>query len=82
MGLERTEPMSEALIRQLVRGSLGAGVGAGFGGIPGAVAGAAATTPMGLSAIGQLGTQGGKILPKLSPAAIDALIKQTMRSEQ
>lgn len=80
-GLNRTEPMSEALIRQLVRGSLGAGVGAGFGGVPGAVAGAAATTPMGLSAIGQLGTQGGKVLPSLTPAAIDALIKQTMRGE-
>lgn len=77
-GLSRPEPMNEALVRQLVRGTLGLGVGGAAGGIPGAVAGAAATTPMGMSAIGQLGVQGERILPKLSPAAIDLLIKQAI----
>lgn len=89
-GLNRPESLNEMLIRTMARGGVGAGIGAFAGsqegglpgGIGGALTGAAATTPMGLSLMGQFAAQGGKVFPRLSPMAISAMIKESMKEKK
>ncbi len=85
-GLTREEPVLETLVKHGRRGLIGGGIGAAFGhGYPGMVAGAAgaevASSAPFLSTLGQLGTQGAKPIPYLTPAAIDAMIKKSMGND-
>jgi len=81
-GLSREETILELLRKTGIRGGLGAGLGYYLGGpgggLVGGALGAGATTPMGLSLMGQLATKGAQAIPYAAPTATDILVRNLM----
>ncbi len=85
-GLDREQTLEQSLISHGKRGLVGGTVGYAIGhGLPGILAGSATATaagsPLALSTLGQVGTQGAKAFKPLTPAAVDALIRQAMGND-
>ena len=84
--LNRPETFNDAVARLAARGAIGASVG-GLGGyayegdpyraLPYALGAAAATTPLGMSSVGQGANLVNRGLPGLTPAMIDQLVRRS-----
>lgn len=79
--LNRPESLNDAIVRHLIRGGVFGAPAYVAGGPAAGVATYAATTPLGLSSIGRLGTWGDQGTPYLTPTAVDALIRRSQQEE-
>lgn len=77
--LEKEEGLARSLARHFTNASIfGGGAAVATGSPAMAIPAYLASTPMGMSTLGQVTTKAGQVAPALTPAAIDALVRKAM----